>query len=341
MKTYWRVAAGFGALCVVAMAGGCAMDVGAPPSDVGQGQESERVGTLSSAMTAVTCNSAVYEHCWEQTDSTGSISTRLYQCKATAATNNNYFIQCPVESGRVVVGGGAEIVGTPSPGALLYNSFGNATGWYASSKAHYYSGPHQLRVYAIGLKLVNYSVAQLQNAISYNIASASQQLQHAPISLAYRPAGYITLGGGALAYWNGSGGLNDGQLIYKSFPTPDGAIWIAQSKDHVVSSLGTVSAEIISMPQCPPNLGYCLTSIVSSTNGTSGNGYYSISLTNSASDSLLTGVGGNINFQGNGRMFSQLYPFPTASGTAVSTSKDHYYSDTSNDYVYTVSLKRN
>jgi hypothetical protein len=341
MKTYQRAAAGLGFMAIVTVASGCAMDIGATTSDVPQGDEAEQVGSVRNAMTAVSCDPTKYDACWEKTDSTGSISTRLYQCKATAATNNNYFIQCPVESDRVLVGGGAEVIGTPSPGGLLYHSFGNANGWYASSKAHYYSGPHQLRVYAIGLKLVNYSVAQLQSAISYGIVPASQQLQHAPISLAYRPAGHITLGGGALAYWNGSGGLNDGQLVYKSYPTPDGAIWIAQSKDHVVSSLGTVSAEIITMPQCPPNLGYCLTSVISSTNGTSGNGYYSISLTNSAADSLLTGVGGNINFQGNGRMFSQLYPFPTASGTAVSTSKDHYYYDTSNDYVYTVSLKRN
>jgi hypothetical protein len=89
-------------------------------------------------------------------------------------------------------------------------------------------------------------------------------------------------------------------------------------------------------------LGYCLTSVISTTNGTSGGGYYSLSLTNFASDSLVTGVGGNIYPQGGyGRMFSQLYPLAAASGQGVSTSKDHVYYDYSVDYVSTISLKRN
>lgn len=325
---------------------GCAMEVAGATSDP-SAEDSEHLGTQQNAMTKVACNSAVYDNCWEKTDSSGFISTRLYQCKPSAASNYNRVITCPVESDRVLVGGGAEVLGTPSPGAMLFESWapppspGSSTSWYAASKALQSPSPHQLRAYAVGLRLANYSVTQLRSAVTYTFGPGSGAPSHAPLDLAHRPANHITLSGGALAGpTNPNGGLNEGQFLYKSFPTPDGAIWIAQSKDHVVPSLGAVLSEIITIPQCPPNLGYCLISTVSSNSGVSGNGYFSVSLVNSASNSLLTGVGGQVAWQGYGRMFSQLYPNAQGSGTAVSTSKDHLFFDTSTDTVYSINLQK-
>jgi hypothetical protein len=236
---------GIGALSALLGGSGCTMD--AASGDGAEGQnESETMGDAASPLTGVDCDHNTYDACYEQTDSTGSISIRLYACKFSSVLNKPSAF-CPVEADRALVGGGAEVEGSPSPGAMLVATFPSSQTWVAISKDHIYPNPHRVRAYAIGLRLANYSVAQLKSVITLTQATSPYAAGPAG-AVALLPQGHVLLGGGALAGWNNG----PGQLLTTSTPTAAG--WVAKSKDHIQSSVGGVSAITISMPSCPANL---------------------------------------------------------------------------------------
>jgi len=87
-------------------------------------------------------------------DASGTVTVRIKQCTPTASQEINT-TTCPVDSGFVLIGGGAEILGEGSPGALLTASFPDfdLTTWTASSKDHHLAFAHRLSAYSVGLKL--------------------------------------------------------------------------------------------------------------------------------------------------------------------------------------------
>jgi hypothetical protein len=336
MKTSMMAWAVLGALSGLGAAG-CSMETGQAPGD---DVATENVGEVKSAMTLVACDTNIYDACWEKTDSTGLISTRVYRCK-TSGYAQHPGATCPVESDRVLVGGGAEIVDGGPNGGLLYRSFPIDSKWYAFSKDHVYRSAHTIRAYAIGLRFTAYSVDLLKNQIHITPGYSSSTPQSAPVAIAFKPQDDILLGGGADAIPS----AGEGQLLTVSTPWPGG--WIAHSKDHIKADPGWVTAYAISMPKCPPGLTdaagnqICLTSTILQKSATNTSGYYGLYAADQAANSLVTGVGAMTEYQSMGRMLVSVYPSGVSSGAAFMVSKDHGYVDAGvNDTVSFVALSR-
>jgi hypothetical protein len=310
---YRKLFGTLGLLVSVFGANACAFDAGGTGNDASG--KAETLGEIHSAFTAVPCG-ATYDGCWDQVDSTGSIQVRMYMCKPSAVGSLNGST-CPVEADRVLVGGGGRVEGGNSNiGALLWGSLppaGSLKGasWQAFSKDHVYSNPHQVRAFALGLKLktitmTDYPATQLASVIVQTAASSGSSTGGgAAVALTPPDATSpgkrnILLGGGALTHWSGSG----------------------------------------SMPSCPAGLGYCLDSKGVTTSGPSGSGYHSQFSTLDSANSVVIAVGGETFYNGWGRMLVGLWPNSVSNGMAVMTSKDHGFADTGNDLASYVALQR-
>lgn len=285
------------------------------------------------------------------TDSTGTIHLRSYQCYWIGPAQHNQ-TTCPVEDNQyVLVGGGAEIEGQGSPGALLTSSFPGQSGlqhfWSASSKDHLVAYAHRLRAYAIGLRLDGLSRDALASMTVYN-SSISATASHPSAEKAKEPGDTILIGGGALAHFSGAG-----QLLTGSYPVPDPpaqpTAWHAASKDHLVGDPGTVEAWAISIPRCPTGyVGGCLgVTVISFGISPVGPGYaggFSGEPASNPPPFLLTTVGGKDVYNGQGRMLTQLFP-DTPLNTfgeqgAWILSKDHQVGDTGHLVTYMLNLSK-
>src|SRR5262249_508597 len=125
-----------------------------------------------------------------------------------------------------------------SPGALLVESRPlNPWTWRASSKDHLIAAPHSLRTYAIGLRLDGVSTATLRRQIFVTSDGTPGQQAWPAFSLGI--GGPWMLSGGASAASPGAG-----QLLTKSYPDGPNS-WGVQSKDHLVSSPGSIIDYVI------------------------------------------------------------------------------------------------
>jgi hypothetical protein len=307
---------------------GCAMDVGGE----GGGQQlsaEANLGTSQQALNACPANTTCFDY------SAGSVSARVYQCAWSVGSSNfqNHLTAgCFVDTADfALVGGGAEIQGDPVPGGLLTVSMPNGNGWFAASKDHVDVGKHNLRAYAIGLRLSGYTAAQLRGQIHIN--SATSGSGHSVSAFAGIPAGELLLGGGAETLTTGAG-----QLLTNSYPAST-TVWTASSKDHVTSSTGFVTAYAISIPACPPNLGYCLTSSNSNWWSSTGTGYRSSSIANPAGW-VTVGVGAHSSYSGSGRLLTDIVPLMSGQGGVFGSSKDHKVLDSGAVLSFAMALRR-
>lgn len=326
------------ALCCLSALGlagtGCSLDATSEEGDADAA--SETVGQAEQPFASAACNRNVYEGCFDQLDSTGSISVRIYMCKAKYVDTHGS-ASCAVESDRVLVSGGGNVEGNSTNiGAFLTNSFGNPMAggsWWIFSKDHFYTDRHSLRPYAVGLKLKGYSASQLQSVIHTTSATMSGPWIETPGVVAIKPQNEILLGGGAITTTNGPG-----QLLTALTPTNAG--WVARSKAHLQSSVGTILAQSFSMPSCPPGLGYCLAWNMGGNSGAAPTGNHSQAINSASGRDVFIAAGGQAFYNGAGRMMVGLVPYFTATGTAIFYSKDHYYADTGTDGAAYVSLRR-
>ncbi len=343
--TYKALVCGLGMLAFVG-GSGCTMEAGEG------GGTPETVGEVQNAFSAApSCDASLYAHCWDQSDPTGAIQVRIYECKSAFVGHAGARV-CLVESDRVLVGGGGTVDGgDPNIGALLTQSFpvsgslGGAAGggWAVSSKDHIYSNPHNLKAYAIGLKLkdsngVPYLASRLAPFVHVTTAnsSASGNLA-AAAAVAVTPlvsgasTREVMLGGGASP--------TSGQLLTAVLPTAAG--WVAKSKDHLASSPGTITAYTISMSPCPTGLGYCLAQDITIVSGASASGYHNQNaFVSTPGNAVMIAVGGSANYNGSGRMLVALIPQPVGNGAASMLSKDHGVADTGSDSAAFVTLRR-
>lgn len=325
-----RIAIWLCAAIVVSGATGCAMETTAPT-------DTENVSEVKQSIVA--CDPQFYDQCWERTDSTGSISVRVFKCKVAGPPAESNFNTCPGDGDYALVGGGAEIVGEPSPGAMLTSTFPNGpsgpskiSSWVASSKDHKRVSNHQLSVYAIGLKLTGYTSKQLNDVIT--VTSSSSAVAAHPAASVNVPSGHILLGGGAQTNFFGA------QFLTMSRPLTTGGKWYAQSKDHIDSAPQSVTATVISMPACPPGLNYCLSSVVNAASAAAPSGYHLLSNLNTAADLVVSGVGATSGYNGTGRLLADLFPLMEQGGGVSMSSKDHIVQDTGSDDAWYVAIRR-
>jgi hypothetical protein len=144
-----------------------------------------------------------------------------------------------VESGYVMVGGGAKAGSTTGPGTLLVASHpvaGSKNTWHAQSKAHLEPSTGKITAYAIGLKCKVEGV-KLQSAI----ATATSGKSGSPQAAAAPPSGYKMVGGGAAITFDRAGILLTG-----SYPTEDNR-WEGRGKAHREPDNGAISVYCIGL----------------------------------------------------------------------------------------------
>jgi len=164
------------------------------------------------------------------------------------------------------------------------------------------------------------------------VHAATAVLSSAP---QYQP-GDLLVGGGAQTGYTGAG-----QLLTKSFPLASGA-WAAESKDHAgLTSSGVLSVSVIGMRRCPAGTNRCFNSKISTdppAGAAQSTGYWSV-FSNPLSGRVTTSVGAKIDYNGVGRMLTQLFPETTFGyGGTTATFKDHTIVDSGTAFAYTVSL---
>jgi hypothetical protein len=132
-----------------------------------------------------------------------------------------------VESGYVMVGGGAKVE-FRGPGVLLVASHpADKTTWHAHAKAHMQRDDHTITAYAVGLKCKVEGV-KLQTDVN-KAQSSSIQTAAAP------PSGYKMVGGGAAITYKGPG-----ILLTASYPTEKNE-WEGRGKAHLERDSGNIT----------------------------------------------------------------------------------------------------
>jgi hypothetical protein len=267
-------------------------------------------------------------------DISGTVHIRIKQCTPTGSQPAP-IATCPIDTGFVLIGGGAEIIGQNSPGALLTGSWPDQglTTWHASSKDHMYSYNHQLRAYAIGLSLSGMSSTQLRNYISYTYMTSNSSQQ--PSVTAEVPQNYIVIGGGAQT--------STGILLTDSHP--DYVQWVAGGKDHGYTQIGTVTAYAIGIStQYIPGFDGNLDVVYNQGDSSNNTWYGNTKIELVPDDWVLSAIGGTAQYNAGGRLLTWLIPFfdhpnETRPGAWVS-SKDHGYTDSGYTYAYFIAIKR-
>lgn len=252
----------------------------------------------------------------------GPLTARIYRCAPVEGAH--VFAECSVGSDFALVGGGAEIIGSPEPGAMLTDSYPGNNAWAAKSKDHIHPNDHDLRVYAIGLRLDGLTGAELRPLVKTK--RSLQVWGNHPTAEVYLPdlANNVMLSGGGDIV---PGSSNPGMLMVRSSPNSSTGPWVVGSKDHILYNEGALKAHMVYMPKCPPKVSYCLESrMASSVWSSTGGGYRSATYSN-AIGSVPVGVGAIQSSPGGNRLLTDMFPRLTSTGGVTATSKDHDVAD--------------
>lgn len=204
----------------------CAMaSCGEIPNEPGQ----EDVTTIQSPLVVSTFHD----------DSAPPVHVQVRVCR-TDSTQRQPTNDCSVDPGYAVVGGGAWAQSTGA-GALLTASYPLSDGrtWRARSKDHQTADSHHLHTYAIGIRLDGVNSAILRSMVVRNAVTFP------PTGPVPSPGGSLSgpsvmLGGGAVTNTTGPG-------QYLTRMSASGAMWAVNSKEHLLSSPGTITAHTVSL----------------------------------------------------------------------------------------------
>ena len=159
------------------------------------------------------------------------LDIRLFAETSEKSDRPNVRVRVP--EGFSIIGGGAKVDWNGSDaGQLLVASIPeDEHTWFAESKAHAVSSPATITAYAIAI--ANPRGEHWQVAYFRNTNGPGSR----PTAVVRIEEGFVLTGGGARVVTNDE----VGQLLVASFPR-DSVSWEARSKDHIVSSPGTLTA---------------------------------------------------------------------------------------------------
>ncbi|WP_428261095.1 hypothetical protein [Haliangium sp.] len=265
----------------------------------------------------------------EDTDASGQVHIRIYECEAYA---QHPVVHCGVDADEVLVGGGAWADYGAGPGALLTASYPESNDletWVGKSKDHESVNPHTLHVYAIGMRLTGVSRSTLKSHLILK-ASTSGSGSH-PSHTVSLPAGYQVIGGGARVNWSGSG-----NLLTESYPY-NGTTWKVKSKDHLVSSPATITAYVIGVTTGNiPGFGSLRTQVRNAS--TYAAGYEGTVTKNPTSGWATTCAAGRASWSGAGRMLTKM--MPTTTDSIEVSSKDHAFVSSGTTWAYAIEVQK-
>lgn len=322
---YFSTTARLAASAIVGL-GGCSAYEGDDHS------EAEPVRSVSAAISRT-----------EFQDASGRVRVRVKTCDPVASHfeptrgKNVAVALCPVDTGWAMVGGGAEIIGEGTPGALLKASLPNPTDGFASWAARSsdtrrpdgsQAFPHQLQAYVVGLQLVG------QNGVPFKpVITAGQDAVNGgdvanPTATSFLGPNQILIGGGAEVLPN---------LLATESLFPDlflvesrrvGNAWRATAKSNQSGDVGSIKAYAIGIDACPAGFGRCLAFSRTDAASGSASGYIAANASVTA-PWVITSIGGLAEQGGGaGRYFADLIPLNgTSQGFTVRT-KDQGGSDT-------------
>jgi hypothetical protein len=143
----------------------------------------------------------------EISDWSGTVHTKIWVC-FNGPLAAHPVVQCSVDSGYVLIGGGAAAM-TSGPGALLTASYPvdpmMMTTWEGRSKDHGALDPHALAVYAVGLRLSGVSRGTVLSQIW--IGQMTQGPAHFPEASTPGPEEFPLITGGGVIDWQEAGNM--------------------------------------------------------------------------------------------------------------------------------------
>ena len=306
----------------------------------------ETPGTESvAASVAASVTAAVTDRIF--TDGSGDVKTLVRTCDypsgATAGNNCSY---CALDSGWVLIGGGAEIEGSPSfarlrgtyPTTFLSDVSGICNGntpnniagkrhitWVAKSAGN---TAHRLRAYVIGLKVNGLNESQLtaERAINQNTSTALTQP-----SLETSGSG-LSIGGGATEE-----GTNNCHLT-ESRPNEAANTWRGSAYCPTASRLSVYNITLnycMTVPGWDNCIQYKTRSVVSPA-VTAGYGTANVT---TPYPWVTTGIGGKgVVNSASSRFLADMLPLVGSSQGASVTTKDHLNSVTGSTTAYAINI---
>ncbi len=226
-------------------------------------------------------------------------------------------------------------------GHLLTASHPDVTrnAWVVGTKDHLASNPHQIKAWAIGIKVAGLSRAALLSNMRYQqVTSAVAAAPQAATPVVQ--ISHMLLNGGFKVGPNAVGNLGTA-----SFPLYDPNLntyrWSVGSKDHGVSSPASVTAYSIEMPRSINGIGSFSVGWVGTASGTTPTSH-PVTVVGSIIDGmLLVGCSGSATSTGPGQLLWKMRPFKDpvdGKNKCEVASKDHMYSSPgiSNAFVHTL-----
>ena len=287
--------------------------------DEGEGASNAETSVVQGAL-VVTCNTGpAGSSCVEYQDGAGLLTIRIKTCPRSAAAAGVQTLQCPGESGFSLIGGGGNVVGTPSPGALLTGSFlrpSAPTVWEARFKTHHGGGAYQAQAYSISLKVAGWSAAKLAGALLYvERTVGGDGSATAPSAFATVPSTYTLIGGGGYVESDDGGA---GLLLTDSRPT--GRSWYVRGAYHLDFDTGAAYSVAIGIRSFNPDLIFGSRSYLD-TSPTVSTGYATSSLAVAATGAL-SAVGGrsvatNQDAHDYERFLTHMIPFLTGTSSGA------------------------
>lgn len=253
------------------------------------------------------------------------VTVKIFKESGHEKRQHNIEKTAEADNDMVVVGGGAVAKWTAS-GALLTASYPTRglNGWTGTSKDHMQAHPHELDVYALGLKVQGMTRTELYSHMYVAVATSSV-CPH-PEARADLPPDYLVLGGGFKVNWSGCG-----NLATASFPSSPHS-WTARSKDHEVSDPASLTVFAVGIHRCLP-VGTVETHIQRVDSGLAP---HPLTFANVLPGFVLTGGGAEAHWEGAGSLLWKLRP--TEYGFEGG-AKDHDISDPCILSAYSVAMR--
>jgi hypothetical protein len=190
------------------------------------------------------------------------------------------------------------------------------------------TNPHILTTYVIGLKVKGMSRDELLRYVGTDHGD-SGTAPHPEKSVGLPSNDYVMVGGGFKVDYGGSG--NMATASFPSAPTT----WKARSKDHLEADPANLTTYVIGIKRFLPVgevLGYVTHSEGAQTphpraTATVPNGY------------VLTGGGGDIDYNGSGNMLWSLQPTTDRNQYFTAAGKDHLVPDPATITAYALSIR--
>ena len=253
----------------------------------------------------------------EYTDYSGMIHFKVFYAYNSVKVQHPVLIRS-VPDNYAMIGGGAYAYGYSGNGAFLTASRPlNSTTWQGQSKDHIVPDPHNLKVFAIGMRIDGVDPAYLKSKI--HIVSNTSAFSDFPNVTATIPEDCLLIGGGALDNYYGYG-----NMLVASYPNY--IYWQAGGKAYRRSDPSQITAYAIGIEDISyPTVGYLQLTVRQITESAYGDIQYCYAPV--WSGFALTCPGGYCTFNSFGRMLVGLYPQDLFPGSQVISKDTPSYGD--------------